>query len=163
MSYQSLRGDARKAMLKAAKHQYFRKKFDMSEDNRPVISAGMTMKCLYDQLNRELFDNDLPDIPVVFNSRLTRTLGLAYYRYDSGAVVVPVKIEIRKKHRWTNRFLRKVMIHEMCHIWAYHFHNEDKGGENGHGPKFWAKMNELGYPKTHDWDDSEEHEKDIWC
>jgi predicted SprT family Zn-dependent metalloprotease len=163
MSYQSLRGDARKAVLKAAKHQYFRSKFDMSEDNRPVISAGMTMKCLYNQLNRELFDSELPDIPVIFNARLRSTLGLAYYQHDSESVVTPVKIEIRKNYQWTDRFLRKVMIHEMCHIWSYYFHNEAVSVNTGHGPKFWEKMNELGYPKTHDWDDSSDYERDVWC
>ncbi len=90
MSYQSLRGNARKEILKEAKRQYFRSKFEMSEDRRPVLSAGMTMKCLYNQLNRELFSNELPDIPVVFNSRLSRTLGLAYYRFDHGGVAVAV-------------------------------------------------------------------------
>ena len=32
----------------------------------------------------------------------------------------------------------------------------------GNGPRFWAKMKELGYPKTHTWPDALSCEKDIW-
>ncbi len=158
MSYQGLSGKARQDILKQAKRQIFRERYEFAEDTRPVLSAGMSPKSLYNQLNKELFEGKLPDIPVEFNSRLRRTLGKAYYRIDSGGSLVPTRIEIRKKHHWTARFIRKVMTHEMCHIWAYHFHNEDK-----HGRKFWKKMSELGYPKTHDWNDSMSCERDIYC
>ena len=50
------------------------------------------------------------------------------------------------------------MTHEMCHVWAYHFHNEE-----GHGKMFWQKMTELGYPKFHNWDDAQPWERDIYC
>ena len=155
MSYHGLKGKAREQILLQAKRQMFRQEVEFSEDNRPV---GFISAC-YRQLNNELFDGCLPDdLTVVYNSRLRRTLGKAFFRYEYGGEMVPTKIEIRRNHRWTNRFLRKVLIHEMCHIWAYQEHNED-----GHGKHFWNKMKELGYPKTHDWDDSEHYERDIYC
>lgn len=158
MSYQLLRGNARKDILKQAKRQMFKKEVELREDTRPVDSISE----LYRQINEELFDGTLPnDLPVVYNYRLRRTLGQAYYRYDRAGEkvnLVPTKIEIRGKHRWTARFLRKVMTHEMCHVWAYQEHNEE-----GHGKHFWRKMKELGYPNTHDWDDSLGCERDIYC
>lgn len=144
---------AREAMLEEAKRQMYRNTVEFAEDTRPVSS----IKLLYTQLNSELFNNELPKIEVKMNGRLRRTLGKAYYIIESGGKFRPTKIEIKKSHKWTARFLRKVMIHEMCHVWAYQFHNED-----GHGKKFWGKMSELGYPKTHCWSDALSCEKDIW-
>tara|TARA_A100001011_G_C14134393_1_gene766885 strand:+ start:389 stop:850 length:462 start_codon:yes stop_codon:yes gene_type:complete len=144
---------AREAMLDEAKRQMYRKKVDFAEDNRPVDS----IKLLYTQLNSELFNNELPAIEVKMNSRLRKTLGKAFYLLEVGGKFRPTRIEIKKSHKWSPRFLRKVMIHEMCHVWAYHFHNE-----SGHGKKFWGKMCELGYPKTHCWDDALSCEKDVW-
>ena len=153
--YHTLRGKAREEFLKQAKRQMFKKEVDFREDTRPV---GLIDEC-YRQLNEELFEGCLPeDLLITYNNRLKRTLGKAFFRYEYGGVMVPTKIEIRRKHAWTNRFLRKVLTHEMCHIWAYQEHNE-----NGHGKHFWGKMKELGYPKTHDWDDSKSCERDIYC
>ena len=144
---------AREAMLDEAKRQMYRNTVIFTEDTRPVPSV----KALYHQLNQELFDGELPIIEVKMNNRLRRTLGKAYYILEEGGKFRPTKIEIKKSHRWTSRFLRKVMTHEMCHIWAYHFHNE-----KGHGKKFWLKMKQLGYPKTHVWQDASSFEKDVW-
>ena len=140
-------------MLEEAKRQMYRNTVEFAEDNRPVKSV----KHLYKQLNAELFNDELPPIKVKMNGRLRKTLGKAFYMLEAGGKFRPTKIEIKKSHKWTPRFLRKVMIHEMCHIWAYHFHNE-----KGHGKKFWGKMKELGYPKTHCWKDALSCEKDIW-
>jgi|TARA_X000001382_G_scaffold21038_1_gene12752 predicted SprT family Zn-dependent metalloprotease len=144
---------ARKAMLEEAKRQMYRNEVVFSEDNRPVNS----IKALYAELNEEIFNGELPHIEVKMNGRLRKTLGKAFYLLEAGGRMRPTRIEIKKSHRWTPRFLRKVMIHEMCHIWAYEFHNE-----KGHGRKFWLKMKELGYPKTHNWTDAQSFEKDIY-
>ncbi len=157
MSFSTLTKKARKAVLAQAKRQRVRNEFELREDNRE-IPIGRPIKCLYTQLNTELFEGALPDITVCYNNRLRRTLGKAYYRIDAGGELVPTRIEIRTNHRWTDRFKRKVLTHEMCHIWAYYFHNEE-----GHGKMFWKKMTELGYPKFHDWVDSSNWERDIYC
>ena len=157
MSFTNLSKKARQKVLLQAKRQRARNTCEFREDNREIV-LGTSFKDLYDQLNRELFDCSLPDIPVVGNNRLRRAYGKAFYRVDSGGVLVPTRIEMRTKHRWTDRFKKKVMTHEMCHVWAYKFHNEE-----GHGKMFWEKMKELGYPKFHDWSDSESWERDIYC
>ena len=157
MSYTNLSKKARKSVLIQAKRQRAKNLFDFAEDNRP-IPLGTTFKSLYVQLNEELFNSELPDIEVVGNNRLRRKLGKAFYRVDAGGVLVPTRIEMSTNHRWTDRFKKKVMIHEMCHVWAYRFHNEE-----GHGKMFWKKMTELGYPKFHNWPNSEHWERDIYC
>ena len=157
MSFSNLSKKARESVLLQAKRQRAKNIFEMRDDSRS-IPLGTSFKALYTQLNKELFDSLLPDIPVVGNNRLRRNLGKAFYRVDSGGVFVPIKIEIKTSHRWTDRFKKKVLTHEMCHVWAYHFHNED-----GHGKMFWQKMSELGYPKFHDFEDSESWERDIYC
>jgi len=151
--FSTARKKARDILLEEAKRQMYRNQVVFTEDTRPVDSV----RALYAQLNTELFEGLLPQIEVKMNSRLRKTLGKAFYIIESGGKIRPTRIEIKKNHKWTPRFLRKVMTHEMCHIWAYHFHNE-----KGHGKMFWSKMKELGYPKTHVWDDALTCEKDIW-
>ena len=157
MSFSGLSSKARKSVLLQAKRQRAKNTCFFREDDRQ-IEIGTSIKSLYNQINKEIFDNMLPEIPVVYNNRLRRSLGKAFYRIDAGGVFVPTKIEMRTNHRWTDRFKRKVLTHEMCHVWAYEFHNED-----GHGKMFWQKMKELGYPKFHVWEDAKPWERDIYC
>ena len=155
MSYHALKGKEREKMLRQVKRQVFKKEVAFREDNRPV---GLIDEC-YRQINDELFSGKLPkDLPVIYNGRLKRTLGKAFCRRVGKKDLEPTKIEIQRNHNWTNRFLRKVLTHEMCHIWAFQEHNE-----KGHGKHFWRKMKELGYPDTHDWDNSEPYERDKYC
>ena len=157
MSYTNLSKKAKSKIRLQAKRQRTKQTKELREDSRS-IPRGTSFQRLYNQLNEELFSGDLPNIPVVGNNRLRRKLGKAFYRIDSGGVLVPLQIEMKLKHRWTDRFKKKVLTHEMCHIWAYHFHNED-----GHGKMFWKKMEALGYPKFHDWSNSQPWERDIYC
>ena len=157
MTYSIMSKKAKKSIRLQAKRQRAKNTLEFREDNS-IIPAGMSIKSLYIELNHQLFDGLLPDIPVTYNNRLRRTLGKAYYRIDSGGIFVPTLIEIRTNHRWTPRFKRKVLTHEMCHVWEYHFHNHAS-----HGKRFWRKMTEVGYPKFHDWDDAKSWEKDVYC
>ena len=157
MSYSMMSKKAKNEVRLQAKRQRAKNTIVFSEDNS-VMTAEMSIKALYTDLNQQLFEGQLPSITVTYNSRLRSVLGKAFFRVDAGGVLVPTSIEIRQNHRWTPRFKKKVMTHEMCHIWAYHFHNE-----SGHGKKFWGKMKELGYPKYHDWADSHPWERDVYC
>tara|TARA_R110001592_G_scaffold191149_1_gene437291 strand:- start:42 stop:515 length:474 start_codon:yes stop_codon:yes gene_type:complete len=157
MSYSILSKKAKNKIRLQAKRQRVKNTCELREDNSEIL-MGTSIKMLYSELNNQLFEGLLPNIPVVYNNRLRRTLGKAYYRIDTGGVLVPTSIELRTKHKWTARFKRKVLTHEMCHVWAYHFHNEA-----GHGKHFWKKMTELGYPKFHSWDNAKSWEQDIYC
>lgn len=153
----------RQRMLDAAKRQMMQSgEIHCAEDNRPVPE---TLQELYDELNLEHFRGELPDIPVIWNPGLRRALGKAYYtsagkgkKRGTRKDCNPVKIEIQRGREWTPRFLRKVLIHEMCHCWAYKYH-----GEVGHGPQFWKKMRKLGYQKGHRFQNQQPGEGDVWC
>jgi len=153
----------RQMLLNAAKRQMMDSgELWCREDNRAVPD---TLPELYEELNNELFGGELPeDLPVVWNSKLTRALGKAFYS-STGVKTrgkrkdcTPVRIEIQRGHRFTPRFLRKVMTHEMCHIWAYMHHDEV-----GHGKMFWKKMREVGYREGHRFRNQRPDEADKYC
>ena len=130
-------------------------------DTRPIPG---TLKELYNELNDELFDGQLPDIPVYYNDTLRRSLGRASCSSDGKAGRGKRKgcrataIEIRGGFPFTPRFLRKVMAHEMCHVWSF-----EEYGEVGHGPQFWKKMRGVGYTDGHRFPGQQRNETDIYC
>ena len=111
----------------------------------------------FERLNHVLFRGELAPLPVRFEAGMGRSLGKAFYIIESGGRLRPTRIAIRREHRWTERFLRKVLVHEMTHVWAYAHHNE-----TGHGRRFWEMMTALGYGRGHAWADAGPHERDVW-
>ena len=95
----------------------------------------------YKKYNQRYFQGKLPIIPCEYNGRLRKHLGRCMYRKKSKSFV-PEKIEVRKG--LSEEQERKTLLHEMSHVWAMIEHNE-----KGHGPYFWRKMTEIGYPKGH--------------
>ncbi len=77
---------------------------------------------LYNELNEQLFDGKLPARPVVYSKLPPGKLG--QYYSERG------KIEI--SHLVTNDQLRRILLHEMCHI-----------GCPYHGEKFMSKLARL--------------------
>ena len=112
MTYSIMSQKAKKSIRLQAKRQRAKNTLEFREDNT-AIPIGMSIKSLYVELNHQLFSGLLPDIPVTYNNRLRRSLGKAHYRIDSGGILVPTLIELRTNHRWTPRFKRKVLTHEM--------------------------------------------------
>jgi predicted SprT family Zn-dependent metalloprotease len=116
-----------------------------------------SLQARFRQLNRELFEGRLPALPVRLEAGLGSCLGKAYYVIERSGRLRPTRISLKQEHPWTERFLRKVLVHEMVHAWAYLTH-----GETGHGRQFWKKMASLGYPRGHSWRDAGQHERDVW-
>ena len=110
----------------------------------------------YRRLNRELFGGELPDLPVRFASDLEGILGKAYFVVLQDGRLEPTRISLSRRHPWSARFLRKVLVHEMVHVWSY-----EVLGEAGHGPRFWGKLEQLGYPPWHTWPDAGPHERAV--
>tara|TARA_Y100001970_G_C13766844_1_gene618555 strand:- start:84 stop:551 length:468 start_codon:yes stop_codon:yes gene_type:complete len=149
-------------ILNRAKHQMLMAgELHRFEDNRQVGD----LQDLFDQLNHEFFDGELPDIDCSYRDGFKRSLGRIVYsslwtkgqKRGTRKGVEIKAIEICNKHQFTNRFLRKTMTHEMVHAWCLINH-----GEAGHGKRFWKKMRQVGYPKGHVWIDAESNEKDKW-
>ena len=156
----------RQKMLRLAKKQMRANgTIEVYEDNRPVGTGDSDLQRLYNQLNTELFGGELPVVPVFWNDRLRRAYGKAFFtstglgqKRGTRAGCKATKIEMRPQHQWTNRFLRKVLTHEMCHVWAF-----TNYGEVGHGPMFWKQMRKVGYPQGHEWPGAPSHERDRYC
>ena len=148
-----LKGKGKKAMLARAKQQMYE---NGSLQNKADDSPFNSLKELYLELNKELFDNELPiDLKVVFSFDLNKgrskstVYGMCYYsssgiskrghRKDCKAV----KIEI--KPGMGNAETRKTLVHEMCHAYCF-----NKFSEVGHGQQFWIKMRKCNYPRGHE-------------
>ena len=161
-------GKSRQTLLNKFKKQLAEKgeleSFDVADYEVPT-----DIKALYLQLNEELFDGVLPvDLPVLWSSTLskgrrkTKCWGKAYYSYSGNITkpgyrseCKPVKIEIALG--LTGRHTRKVLVHEMCHIFCF-----QEFGEVGHGKQFWIKMRKCKYPKGHIFPNQQPGESDIW-
>ena len=120
-----------------------------SPDGRP---SRCNLLPVYNQLNQMYFDGELPKIPVVFNGRLQSVYGRchAIRRKNLVAHKIDIKYPIVSQ-----RMLRKVMVHEMCHAWT--IKNIKK---EGHTSLFWKKMSECGYPDGHQFANALPEEKD---
>ena len=111
---------------------------------RPDISA------MFVQLNDKHFNGEIPDIPVVWNTRMTTTAGYCRYKRDNFyCIIAPTKIDMSDKlFRHLDYDLDKIertMIHEMVHAYLIHKYNE-----KGHTARFQRMMTNItGEYKNH--------------
>jgi predicted SprT family Zn-dependent metalloprotease len=122
-----------------------------------AMSIRPDIKAMFHRLNNEHFNGEIPDIPVVWNTRMTTTAG--YCRYKRGGPLTgysryekniePYKIDLSDKlFRNLNYDLAKIertLIHEMVHAFLVHKHNE-----KGHTARFqWMMTKITGEHKNH--------------
>lgn len=114
------------------------------------------IKAMFHRLNAEHFDNEIPEIPVVWNTRMTTTAG--YCRHQRSRVLALMgnrqeltvtKIDLSEKlFRNENYDLVKIertLIHEMVHAFLVHKYNE-----KGHTRRFQSIMTRItGEHKNH--------------
>tara|TARA_R110002020_G_scaffold50716_6_gene143114 strand:+ start:6355 stop:6918 length:564 start_codon:yes stop_codon:yes gene_type:complete len=114
------------------------------------------IKAMFVRLNNEHFNGEIPDIPVVWNTRMTTTAG--YCRYKRSRVLALMgdnqeltvtKIDMSDKlFRHLDYDLNKIertMIHEMVHAYLLHKYNE-----RGHTRRFQRMMTDItGEYKNH--------------
>ena len=114
------------------------------------------IKEMFIRLNEEHFNGDVPNIPVVWNTRMTTTAG--YCRYKRSRVLAlrgmsreltVEKIDLSEKlFRNLDYDLTKIertLIHEMVHAYLVHKYNE-----KGHTPRFQRMMTNItGEYKNH--------------
>ena len=110
---------------------------------RPDISA------MFVRLNDEHFNGEIPDIPIVWNTRMTTTAGYCRYKRGIDRTLVPTKIDMSDKlFRHLDYDLSKIertMIHEMVHAYLVHKYNE-----KGHTARFQRMMTNItGEYKNH--------------
>jgi len=114
------------------------------------------IKAMFVRLNNEHFNGEIPEIPVVWNTRMTTTAG--YCRYKRSRVLALMgdrqeltvtKIDMSDKlFRHLDYDLNKIertMIHEMVHAYLVHKYNE-----KGHTRRFQRMMTDItGEYKNH--------------
>ena len=117
-----------------------------------IFQTRPNIKQMFTRLNSEHFNDEIPDIPVVWNTRMTTTAGYCRYkktRSDWAVSLAPTKIDLSEKlFRNENYDLEKIertLIHEMVHAFLIHKYNE-----KGHTARFQRMMTDItGEYKNH--------------
>lgn len=108
------------------------------------------IKAMFHELNETHFGGEIPDIPVVWNTRMTTTAGYCRYKKDfySGEMR-PWKIDLSDKlfrnEGYDHSKVERTLIHEMVHAFLVHKYNE-----GGHTARFQRMMTDItGERKNH--------------
>jgi len=106
------------------------------------------IKMMFVELNEMHFNGEIPNIPVVWNGRMTTTAGYCRYRRSVGQLY-PIKIDLSEKLFRNMDYdiskVKRTLIHEMVHAYLIH-----KFNEKGHTPRFQRMMTDItGEHKNH--------------
>lgn len=106
------------------------------------------IRAMFDRLNDEHFNGEIPDIPVVWNNRLRTTAGRCHYK-RVGLGIEPKKIEMANRlfeaNDWDMEKVERTLIHEMVHAYLAHKYNV-----RGHNWQFQQMMTDItGERKNH--------------
>ena len=118
--------------------------------NRPNIKA------MFHRLNNEHFNGEIPDIPVVWNARMTTTAG--YCRYERSRVLalmgnrqeltvtkIDLSVQLFRNENFDLAKIERTLTHEMVHAYLVHKYNE-----KGHSRRFQQMMTNItGEYKNH--------------
>ena len=108
------------------------------------------IKEMFFKLNDEHFNGEIPDIPVVWNTRMTTTAGYCRYRrVDRRGEIEPYKIDLSvklfKHLEYDLDKIERTLVHEMVHAYLVH-----KFNEKGHTVRFQRMMTNItGEYKNH--------------
>ncbi len=112
---------------------------------------------LYQVLNTEYFDGELPPCKIIWSRQLTRAAGNIEVRTRIIKLSAPILVEAFSTGtlfapeysvcgvRCDNSLdaIREILKHEMIHLWLY-----ERGLPHGHSVEFRAKARVIGQPKT---------------
>ncbi len=120
------------------------------------------IKAMFVKLNEEHFNGEIPDLPVVWNTRMTTTAGYCRYRssigvnsYKSGGALrlestlepyqIALSVKLFRKLDYDIDKVERTLIHEMVHAYLVHKYNE-----KGHTARFQRMMRNItGEYKNH--------------
>jgi hypothetical protein len=86
----------------------------------------------YKQINRESFDGQLPDVPVVWGD-LIRDYGVTLFYPDGSVKIVIDRQSVTSEHQ-----LRETLSHESCHVLTRYQVQQTR--QDAHGAAFQACM-----------------------
>jgi hypothetical protein len=87
---------------------------------------------VYEEINRESFNRELPDVSVVWGD-LTGDYGLTIFYPDNSVKIVIDRQSVTSVHQ-----LRETLSHESCHVLTRYL--VEQTGQDAHGPAFQACM-----------------------
>ena len=119
------------------------------------------IKAMFVRLNDEHFGGEIPDLPVVWNTRMTTTAGYCRYRKSGltetlacaikggSQTIKPYKIDLSDKLFQNLDYdlakIERTLVHEMVHAYLVH-----KFNEKGHTRRFQRMMTNItGEHKNH--------------
>lgn len=94
----------------------------------------------YRKYAAELFDNDMPLIPIMIKPIKSGAMVEATVNRLTGKLTLKHMI-LSSKYKFTEERLKNVLVHEMIHVWTIHNQLRDYGGM--HGVYFSRKMDEI--------------------
>ena len=114
------------------------------------------VEAMFVRLNNEHFNNEIPNIPVVWNNRMTTTAG--YCRYKRSRVLalmgnrqeltvtkIDLSVQLFRNENFDIEKIERTLAHEMVHAYLIHKYNE-----KGHTPRFQRMMTRItGEYKNH--------------
>ena len=118
-----------------------------------IFQTRPDIQQMFARLNDEHFNGEVPEIPVLWNTRMTTTAGYCRYRNQGlrymDKVLEPYQIDLSDKLFKNNGYdlakIERTLIHEMVHAYLLHKHNE-----KGHTARFQRMMTEItGEYKNH--------------
>ena len=109
------------------------------------------LKVLFGEFNKTYFDNEIPEIPVVWNNKLRVTAGLCHIKWECRKKKVgrPTKISLANKlfaeNDWNIEQVKNTLLHEMVHAYLVHKYNN-----SSHDRNFQNMMSKItGQNKNH--------------
>lgn len=108
-----------------------------------TIKLDVNLIKLYKQFNKQLFDNELPNIPVGYN-KLKNVYGRALAMGNKSEITSIDGIQISSFYDLEGDALKGILVHEMIHVWQYLNSSMIMlKKDNGHYIDFISKLKEL--------------------
>jgi hypothetical protein len=106
------------------------------------------IKAMFRELNEMHFNGEVPDIPVVWNSRMTTTAGQCRFRgslYSRRPLGIDLSEKLFRNMDYDVEKVTRTLIHEMVHAYLLH-----KFNDKGHSVRFQRMMTDItGEHKNH--------------
>jgi predicted SprT family Zn-dependent metalloprotease len=100
------------------------------------------LKAFYNQFNKELFDNKLPNIPIDFTTSKKWGGRATATKYPDGHITIE-KITISDFNKRDEDAIKGILLHEIIHVWMYNEGYDKDIGDKSHGQLFNKKLKEL--------------------
>lgn len=112
--------------------------------SRPTLEAYSELQYAFDFFNREIFDNDLPNVLILWTLRqnVGGHFGPDRWKDRSGEKASEIAMNPIYMEMLGFTHAMQTLVHEMCHLWQHHNGTPSRTGY--HNKEWAAKMEEIG-------------------